>query len=63
MLICMQAFEQLVQGRTFVCVAPSSATVAKEYVRYRCVVDRAEVKHVVEAVGQTNLKKWFGKAE
>jgi origin recognition complex subunit 4 len=58
----LQAFEQLVQRRVFVSVAPPSTAIAKEFVRYRCTVDRAEVKRAVDTIGQTNLKKWFAKA-
>ena len=36
---------------------------AREFVRYRCMVERDEVKKTVETVGQTSLKKWFFKAQ
>ena len=57
-----QACEQLVSLRVFVGVAPTSVGTELEFVRYRCAVDRAEVKKVVEQVGQLNLKKWFSKS-
>jgi origin recognition complex subunit 4 len=44
-------------------VAAPSANISKEFVRYRCVVDREEVKKAVEKMGQTNLKKWLSKAQ
>jgi origin recognition complex subunit 4 len=49
--------------RAFVHVAASSSSVAKEFLRYRCVVEREEVKKAVEKMGQTNLKKWLSKAQ
>jgi origin recognition complex subunit 4 len=58
-----QAFEQLIAARLFVNVAPPSPNVAKEFVKYRCAVQRLDVKKAVEKMGKTNLKKWFSKAQ
>jgi hypothetical protein len=58
-----QAFEQLIQRRVLMSVGPPSATVAKDFVVYRCTVDSAEVKSAVNAMGQTNLKKWLAKGQ
>ncbi|KII95171.1 hypothetical protein PLICRDRAFT_169848 [Plicaturopsis crispa FD-325 SS-3] len=61
--VLMSAFENLVSARYFVAAAPASAAIAREFVRYRCVVERADVKTAVETMGHTNLKKWFSKAQ
>jgi origin recognition complex subunit 4 len=53
----------LVSAKIFVCVTTPSSNIAKEFVRYRCVVERDEVKKAVEKMGQTNLKKWLNKAQ
>jgi origin recognition complex subunit 4 len=58
-----QAFEQLIAARLFVIVAPPSPNVAKEFVKYRCAVQRLDVKKAVEKMGETNLKKWLSKAQ
>lgn len=58
-----QAFEHLVSSRVFVCVAAPSANIRSEFVRYRCVVEREDLKKAIEKMGQTNLKKWFSKAQ
>jgi origin recognition complex subunit 4 len=53
----------LIAARLFVSVAPTSSSVAKGFVKYRCVVQRLDVKRAVEKMGKTNLKKWFSKAQ
>ena len=50
--------------RIFVPASTGTSTAAlRQFLRYRCVVDREDIKKAVEAVGQTNLKKWFSKAQ
>ncbi|EGO27556.1 hypothetical protein SERLADRAFT_367118 [Serpula lacrymans var. lacrymans S7.9] len=56
-------FEHLLAMRVFASVAAPSVTVAQEFVRYRCVADRDDVKKAVEKMGQTSLKKWFSRAQ
>ena len=58
-----QAFEMLVASKVFVASAAPLTTVAREFVRYRCAVERGDVKRATEAMGQTNLKKWLSKAQ
>lgn len=58
----LQAFETLVSVRIFISVSAVSSSVAKEFVKYRRVVEREEVKAAVMKMGQTNLKKWLNKA-
>lgn len=48
--------------KIFICIAPSS-NVAKEFVKYRSVVAREDVKKAVDKTGQINLRKWFTKAQ
>jgi origin recognition complex subunit 4 len=58
-----QAFEQLVSAKIFIAAGPTAtAGLGREFVKYRCVPDREDVKRAVEKIGQTNLKKWFSKA-
>jgi hypothetical protein len=59
----LQAFEMLVTSKAFVAAAAPSATMACEFVRYRCVVERGDIKKATEEMGQTNLKKWLSKAQ
>lgn len=60
MLTIEQTFEGLVDSRTFVPV-PGGSNTARQFMRYRCMVEREQVKRAVEANGQTNLRKWFNK--
>ncbi|KAF7976255.1 hypothetical protein HWV62_7128 [Athelia sp. TMB] len=60
--VLRSAFEMLVASRVFVATAASSATIAAEFVKYRCVLDRIDVKKAVDDRGQTNLKRWLSKA-
>ncbi|KAH8118304.1 origin recognition complex subunit 4 C-terminus-domain-containing protein [Phellopilus nigrolimitatus] len=61
--VLMGAFEDLVRMKVFLQAAAPSANMAKEFVKYRCIVEREDVKSAVEHFGQTNLKKWFSKAQ
>lgn len=58
-----QAFEDLVAAKVFVSVAAYAPSVAKEFVKYRSVVNREEVKKAVDKTGQVNLRKWLTKAQ
>ena len=49
--------------KIFVQAAPASVGLGKEFVKYRMTVNRDDVKAAVERAGQTNLKKWFSKAQ
>lgn len=57
-----QAYEQLVALHVFTAAAPITAGTAKGFARYRCALDRTEVKEVVAQIGQLNLRKWFSKS-
>ncbi|KAF9247072.1 origin recognition complex subunit 4 C-terminus-domain-containing protein [Melanogaster broomeanus] len=56
-----EGFEQLLAARMFTSVAASSSSITSQFVRYRCLVEREDVKHAVNMMGQTNLKKWLHK--
>jgi origin recognition complex subunit 4 len=45
-----------------VAVGAPAAGLGREFVKYRCVPDRADVKAAVDKMGQLNLKKWFTRA-
>jgi origin recognition complex subunit 4 len=60
--VLMRSFEELVGAHMFSSVAAPSPNVAPEFVRYRCLVERGAVKRAVNAMGQTNVKKWLNKA-
>lgn len=49
--------------RVFVLAAPAPAGTGREFVKYRCEVDRADVKSTVDKTGQLNLKKWLNKGQ
>ncbi|TFK43502.1 origin recognition complex subunit 4 C-terminus-domain-containing protein [Crucibulum laeve] len=57
------AFEALISAKIFVCAAAPTTTVVKEFIKYRCVVERDEVKKTVDKTGQINLKKWLNRAQ
>lgn len=57
-----QAFEKLVALKVFIPAGPVAVGTGREFVKYRCDIDRAEVKNAVETLGQLNLKKWLNKA-
>ncbi|KZT05526.1 uncharacterized protein LAESUDRAFT_655686 [Laetiporus sulphureus 93-53] len=62
MLQCSRnAFEHLVSLRAFVAATPSTST-SREFVLYRCAIDRFDVKTAVDQSHQT-LKKWLNKAQ
>ncbi|KAF8238705.1 hypothetical protein L208DRAFT_1429666 [Tricholoma matsutake] len=58
-----EAFEHLINAQIFLSVTPISTSTRKEFLKYRCIVDRTEVKKAVETIGQINLKKWLTKAQ
>jgi origin recognition complex subunit 4 len=65
LLTQVQAFEQLISTKIFapVAAAGAAANMNREFVKYRCVPEREAVKAAVDKSGQTNLKKWLGKAQ
>lgn len=61
--VLLSAFEHLISSRIFVAAAAPSNSIAKEFSRYRMVLEREDVRRVVEKAGQVTLKKWLYKAE
>ncbi|KAL5487849.1 ORC4 [Sanghuangporus weigelae] len=59
----MGAFEELIQMKIFVQTAPSASSVGRQFFKYRCAVERGDVKSAVDRIGQTSLKKWFSKLQ
>ena len=47
----------------FLSITTLTPSIPKEFLKYRCVVDRAEVKKGIEMTGQINLKKWLMRAQ
>lgn len=43
-------------------VAAGVSHVSREFHKYRCVLDWYTIRKAVEAVGNTNLKKWLERA-
>ncbi|KAF8716681.1 hypothetical protein AX14_012246 [Amanita brunnescens Koide BX004] len=59
----MTAFESLVSGHIFVPTTAPNSSIAKEFVKYRCVPERDDIKKAVDKCGQINVKKWLSKAQ
>lgn len=59
----LQNFETLIAQHLFVATAAPVTGTGREFLRYRCSVDRSDVKKTVEKMGQLNLKKWLNKAQ
>ena len=57
------ALEELVRMDIFSMASLASVGLSKDFIRYRSTVEREDVKLTIERVGQTSLKKWFGKAQ
>ena len=58
-----KAFEHLIAAKVFVCIPPIPAGTTKEFVRYRCMVEKEEVRQMVSAIGQTTLNQWYKRAQ
>ncbi|KAH9994123.1 origin recognition complex subunit 4 C-terminus-domain-containing protein [Russula compacta] len=61
--VLMTAFGHLIAAKVFVCVTPVPAGTMREFVRYKCMVTREEVRQMVSAIGQTTLNQWFKRAQ
>lgn len=58
-LIFAQAFEQLVSAQIFVPLSGSSGGVGKDFYKYRCSVNREDVRRGVEKNGNTTLNRFL----
>ncbi|KJA29886.1 hypothetical protein HYPSUDRAFT_126194 [Hypholoma sublateritium FD-334 SS-4] len=56
-----EAFEELISANIYMCVAAPSSNIAKQFTKYRCVIDQPDVKAIIDKAGNTNLKKWLTK--
>lgn len=61
--VLMREFERLIGEKIFICVAPSSTSIAPGFVRYRSALTWDDVKRAVDKMGKTSLKKWLTKAQ
>ncbi|KAK7049497.1 origin recognition complex subunit 4 [Paramarasmius palmivorus] len=57
------AFQSMVSAMIFVASAAVSATTAKEFVKYRCAVERLDIAKAIETNGQLPLKNWWKKVK
>ncbi|KAJ7771401.1 origin recognition complex subunit 4 C-terminus-domain-containing protein [Mycena maculata] len=57
------AFESLVSARIIAPAATPSVSVAKEFIKFRAVVSREDVKKAVEKKNDTVLTQWLKKAQ
>ncbi|KAJ7276432.1 origin recognition complex subunit 4 C-terminus-domain-containing protein [Mycena haematopus] len=60
--VLMSAFESLVSARIVAPTVAPSANVGKEFVKFRAVVSRDDVKKAVQTRNDINLTKWLTKA-
>ncbi|KAF8204796.1 hypothetical protein BJ912DRAFT_1072905 [Pholiota molesta] len=61
--VLISAFEDLIAAKIFVCTIAAPSSIAKQFIKYRCAVDRLDIKAIIEKSGNTNLKKWLNKAQ
>ncbi|KAI9513203.1 origin recognition complex subunit 4 C-terminus-domain-containing protein [Russula earlei] len=61
--VLMSAFELLTAARIFVCVTPVSAGTKREFVRYKCMVEKEDVRQMVSVMGQTTLNQWIKRGQ
>ncbi|KAG9038803.1 hypothetical protein FRB95_014352 [Tulasnella sp. JGI-2019a] len=60
--IMFSAFETLIELGIFEPVGPPSVNVAKQFIKYRCDVDRVEILDAVDRAGNLKLKAWLRRA-
>ncbi|KAJ7498892.1 hypothetical protein FB451DRAFT_1334485 [Mycena latifolia] len=60
--VLMSAFESLVSARILAPTAAPAASVAKEFIKFRALVGREDVKKAVQTRNDINLNKWLLKA-
>ncbi|KZS97576.1 hypothetical protein SISNIDRAFT_472560 [Sistotremastrum niveocremeum HHB9708] len=56
------AFENLVEAQIFESTTAASSNFDKRYNKYRCAIEREEIRLAIDRTGQTNLKKWFSRS-
>ncbi|KAF7320146.1 AAA domain-containing protein [Mycena kentingensis (nom. inval.)] len=60
--VLLSAFEDLVSAKVIAIVATTSTALAKEFVKYRAVATKEDVKVALQTKGDVNLTKWLTKA-
>ncbi|KAF8639810.1 hypothetical protein AX17_001069 [Amanita inopinata Kibby_2008] len=61
--VMMSVFESLIHAHIFIPLTPPTASVPKEFVKYRCALGRDDIRKAVDRFGQTSVKKWLNKAQ
>ncbi|KAJ8086671.1 origin recognition complex subunit 4 [Marasmius tenuissimus] len=61
--LLMCAFEHMITVKIFVVSAAVSANTSREFIKYRCAVQRADVDKAVGFNGQHGLKSWWKKVK
>ncbi|KAH9049591.1 origin recognition complex subunit 4 C-terminus-domain-containing protein [Lactarius hengduanensis] len=61
--VLMTTFEQLIATKVFVAVTPIPAGTMKQFVRYKCMVEKEGIRQMVSAIGQTNLNQWLKRSQ
>ncbi|KAF8914663.1 origin recognition complex subunit 4 C-terminus-domain-containing protein [Mucidula mucida] len=56
------SFEALVAAKVFVPVGPPGWNISKEFVKFRCVLSREDIRKAVEKSGHSTLNKWLKKS-
>ncbi|KAF9514671.1 hypothetical protein BS47DRAFT_855847 [Hydnum rufescens UP504] len=60
--ILFAAFEYLISIGIFKHSGTSSSSTARQFVRYRCEVDKKDIKAALDKKNHTQLKRWFSRA-
>jgi len=61
--VLMSAFEDLLSMKIFVYASTLSHGITKGFIKYRCVMDREQVKKAIQKNGHISLRKWLNKAQ
>ncbi|GJJ07473.1 hypothetical protein Clacol_001675 [Clathrus columnatus] len=57
--ILLGAFEDLIDNHVFCPAIPYASHISKEFMKYRSLATREDIKTTVDGIGQTAIKKWF----
>jgi len=63
LILTTQAFERLVSARLLLPLHAPQKDSRLEFMHYQCLVEREDLKEAVGTINQTNLTKWFNKAQ
>lgn len=62
-MVMLRALENLISAHIFDAIAAPNSSIAKEFVKYRCTLERDDIRKATDKCGQTNVKKWLSKAQ